>query len=69
MMNQASPLTIEYSEDIQQVEIKVVPATETPVANFFAYYYFAGDDFITEEDYPLLAQVWDNDDDAIFDDM
>ncbi len=70
MTEQFSTLTIEYSDDVQQVDLRVDPAIEVPVENHFVYFYFADqDDFIAEENYPVLAHVWDNDDDSIFDNM
>ena len=54
----------------------ITPPTESEyqgVSYSFTTYYVdyepPTESYLTAEEYPVLAQIWDNDDDAIFDNM
>ena len=79
MLNFLSSLQeqIEYSDDVPSVDAKLIKADysassiEAHIGDAVTYMYVIvqPDEYITAEEYPILAQLWDNDDDSVFDNM
>ncbi|HKZ51090.1 MAG TPA: hypothetical protein VJ256_04965 [Dehalococcoidia bacterium] len=67
---------IEHGPDVGNVQVSIVAADRsansgvTVVRYGYSYIYYSEEEsYLTAEDYPILAQIWDNEDDAIFDNL
>ena len=72
---ETKPLTIvaESEITIQEAQLfldDVIGTTgDTVVSDEVSFAYYVSQPYLTAEENPVLARIWDNDDDAIFDTM